>query len=133
MSTQITHPCPERKPRECIDHVHIRSTSEDVPIENAQLIGRADNCTLQFSDDLTVSRLHCSVTHNDGTFWLRNFSRHGTWLNGTCVDRAEILAGDRVNIGNQELLFLGRSGQLKIYGYTYSEIITDALRTYPSV
>jgi len=48
------------------------------------------------------------------------------------MERGQLTAGDRVQIGDEELFFLGKSGRVRISGKTYSEVLRNALSAYPT-
>jgi len=63
----------------------------------------------------SVSRCHAEIAENDGGFVLRDRgSRHGTFVNGTRVDRHALLPGDRIQFGSLEgpvLVFGGNAAE----------------------
>ena len=65
--------------------------------------------------DLAVSRHHCVLEADDGGFRLRDLdSRHGTFVNGMPVRERELADGDRITLGESQLLllFLDEVGEL---------------------
>jgi transcriptional regulator with GAF, ATPase, and Fis domain len=59
--------------------------------------------------DLAVSRHHCVLEAGDGGFRLRDLdSRHGTFVNGMPVRERELADGDRITLGESQILFLTR-------------------------
>lgn len=60
-----------------------------------------------FLDDVTVSRSHARVRGDDGRFVVEDLgSLNGTYLNGTLIDRAELVNRDELRIGKFKLVFL---------------------------
>lgn len=60
-----------------------------------------------FLNDVTVSRKHARVTKaGDGVFVEDVGSLNGTYVNGVCVDKAELKSGDAVQIGMFKMVFL---------------------------
>ena len=58
--------------------------------------GKADICI----DDRWVSRVHCEIDLEDQVLVIRDLgSKHGTYVNGRSVRRAELRAGDEVSLG----------------------------------
>jgi len=105
-----------RQSAEEITHVVIGSTRKRIPIADVTTIGRLASCSLHFLTNLTVSRLHCSIYWREATLWLQNHSAHGTMVNGVWTERGQLTAGDRVQIGDEELFFLGKSGRVRVSG-----------------
>jgi Nif-specific regulatory protein len=57
--------------------------------------------------DPALSRRHCVVTFEDGSYRLRDLaSRNGTLVNGTLIKEQALKHGDRIAIGDSLLLFL---------------------------
>jgi len=68
-------------------------------------LGRGVNVDLTVHDKL-ASRLHCSVEFRDGIWHIHDMnSRNGTYLNGEKVKSSEIVAGDRITIGDTDFIF----------------------------
>ncbi len=78
---------------------HYRLTQTDV------LIGRVvSNCICL--SDLKVSRRHCRISFIDGQFFLDDLkSTNGTFLNDVKVSHVKLNQGDRIRIGNTEMIF----------------------------
>ena len=73
-------------------------------------IGRDVNADV-FLNDMTVSREHATIVHRGDTAIIRDSgSLNGTYINGVCVDEAELHNGDEIQIGTFHLSF---SHQLK--------------------
>lgn len=78
----------------------------DVPVGDGDfLIGRVDDCDLVL-DDVLVSRKHARVRATDTGLHLEDLdSRNGVLLNGRPIEgSAELVPGDVINIGAQQLL-----------------------------
>lgn len=71
-------------------------------------IGRANTSDIILTDQ-GVSRLHCVVTRaGDGRYFVEDRgSRNGTIVNGGVVTRAELAAGDRIQLGSEAVLQFG--------------------------
>lgn len=69
------------------------------------VVGRDPNCELPLPT-LTISRRHCRIDCEGERYLLTDLgSTNGTLLNGAPVGRAELHAGDRIRIGDVELVF----------------------------
>jgi pSer/pThr/pTyr-binding forkhead associated (FHA) protein len=69
-------------------------------------IGRHQDSDI-FLDDITVSRNHAEIRRESEGFWLQDVgSLNGTYVNRERVERAELRAGDEVQIGKFKLVFL---------------------------
>jgi pSer/pThr/pTyr-binding forkhead associated (FHA) protein len=73
-------------------------------------IGRAAEADVSFTDDSSLSRLHCALERYPGGWVLRDLgSTNGTLLNGErLVGERRLQHGDEIRIGSHALLF--RSG-----------------------
>lgn len=68
-------------------------------------IGREDSVDIQIRDPF-VSTRHCRVEKRGGQFWVRDLrSRNGTFINGTRVKEGLLQDGDRIRVGEMELIF----------------------------
>lgn len=68
------------------------------------LLGRAPGCDILLSDP-TVSRRHARLRFRDGHWVLQDLrSTNGTSLNETAVVRCQLRPGDRLRVGDQQLL-----------------------------
>jgi len=69
-------------------------------------IGRHPDSDI-FLDDITVSRRHAEISHNEGTFWAHDVgSLNGTYVNRQSIDNAQLASGDELQVGKFRLLFL---------------------------
>lgn len=83
--------------------IDVRLTADDFPV----LIGRSDEAGL-FIGDQWVSRRHCELIANGEHVRILDLgSRHGTFVNGQCVEEAWLESGDELNIGMTTLVFEG--------------------------
>ena len=75
-------------------------------------IGRAQENDI-FLDDVTVSRKHATIKRNEGKFFCEDLgSLNGTYLNGSVVDRGELVDGSELQIGKFRLhFFVGGKGK----------------------
>lgn len=68
-------------------------------------IGRALENDI-FLDDVTVSRKHATISRDAGKFFCEDLgSLNGTYLNGSVVDRGELVDGSELQIGKFRLHF----------------------------
>ncbi len=59
-----------------------------------------------FLDDITVSRKHAELVHTGSHYTLCDTgSLNGTYLNGKCIDKADLDDGDELQIGKFKLAF----------------------------
>lgn len=72
----------------------------EIPLRKPRIvIGRQTDCHVRIPLG-SVSREHCEILVNDGRAVLRDLkSRNGTFVNRKKVEKAELAAGDLVNIG----------------------------------
>jgi pSer/pThr/pTyr-binding forkhead associated (FHA) protein len=60
-----------------------------------------------FLDDITVSRRHVEVSHDQGHFSIRDVgSLNGTYVNRERIDETTLAPGDEVQIGKFKLVYL---------------------------
>lgn len=80
--------------------------SRSVPLDKAPFtIGRSSESQLQLTD-AHVSRKHAELTRGGSVWRVRDCgSRYGTLLNGNRVDESALAVGDRLRVGQTELLF----------------------------
>ena len=72
-------------------------------------IGRSPDAEI-FLDDVTVSRSHAIVTHDESGVVIEDLgSLNGTYVNRRRVDKATLEDGDEVQIGKYRLTLLSRS------------------------
>lgn len=74
-------------------------------VDRPLTIGRAARCDCVFGDR-SVSRLHASVRHVEGTWFLRDEgSTNGTWVNGRRVaGTVEVRSGDELTLGRTRVV-----------------------------
>ena len=70
------------------------------------LIGRSPECHV-FLDDVTVSRRHAEILHEDDRYVIRDLgSLNGTFVNRRRIESATLSADDEVQIGKYRMTFL---------------------------
>jgi hypothetical protein len=74
------------------------------------IIGRAEGCDIGLFGGQGVEKVHARIIQSDGDYLLADASTPGgTFLNGErVVEPARLKAGDRIRLGNCELLFQER-------------------------
>jgi Protein of unknown function (DUF3662)/FHA domain len=73
--------------------------------ERRAVLGRSKECDVQVPD-ANVSRRHAELREEGGSWWLVDLdSTNGTELNGKRVQRAKLADGDRIGLGDLELVF----------------------------
>jgi HD-GYP domain-containing protein (c-di-GMP phosphodiesterase class II)/pSer/pThr/pTyr-binding forkhead associated (FHA) protein len=92
-----------------------KSAGRRVPISTwPATIGRDNGCSV-IVDGERVSRMHARIKKRDRTFILEDLdSRNGTYLNGDKAMNAIIQSGDKIIIGDCELMFLTPEAQIDI-------------------
>lgn len=64
-----------------------------------------------FLNDMTVSRSHARFEVGDGGLCVTDLeSLNGTYVNGTCVERAVLSSGDVVQIGTFQMVYYAGTG-----------------------
>ena len=70
-------------------------------------LGRDASCTIQLNDT-EVSRKHDELRFQDNAIGIRDLgSSNGTFVNGKRVDQAELVSGDRLQVGRTLMIFTG--------------------------
>ena len=79
-------------------------SGEVLPLTDGAIkIGRDPSNDICLSD-LALSRAHCTIGTEDGTWRIRDCqSSNGTFVNGRRVETHQLLNGDRLKIGRVEL------------------------------
>ena len=78
--------------------------------ERTAVLGRSKECDVQVPD-ANVSRRHAELHEEGGSWWLVDLdSTNGTELNGKRVQRAKLSDGDRIGLGELELVFAREGG-----------------------
>jgi hypothetical protein len=76
------------------------------PTGDRTRIGRSPDCEI-FLDDVTVSRNHAVVVHEDGHFFVEDQgSLNGTFVNRKRIDRAPLEEGDELQVGKYRMTFI---------------------------
>jgi hypothetical protein len=71
------------------------------------MIGRSSACDFVLPD-MSVSRQHARIVYANGAWFVQDAgSKTGTYLNGVQIGAARLTAGDRLRVGNSEILFVG--------------------------
>ncbi len=85
--------------------LHARAAKREVLMaEFPAPIGRSASANVHL-DDRCVSREHCEIDELGGGLVIRDKgSRHGTFVNGSRVDRTVLFPGDRITIGETRML-----------------------------
>lgn len=77
-------------------------------------LGRDANCIIPI-DDNRVSRHHARIKKRDRLYILEDLqSKNGTWLNGDKVTNSVINSGDKILIGDTEIVFLTPEAQIDL-------------------
>jgi transcriptional regulator with GAF, ATPase, and Fis domain len=77
----------------------------EYPLVGAITLGGDAGSTIRLEDPW-VSAHHCTVTEQDGRFWVTDLESHaGTFVNGIPVKQRELKSGDEIAIGNSLFLF----------------------------
>lgn len=75
-------------------------------------IGRSPHSDL-FLDDVTVSRHHARILHDENEFWVEDLnSLNGTYVNRKRIERHRLSDGDELQIGKFKLAFLEREERI---------------------
>ncbi len=65
-------------------------------------IGRGNTNDLSLTQ-MSVSRQHAEIVKDDSQYWLHDLgSRHGTYLNGTRIEKDKLTNGDRIQLGGPQ-------------------------------
>ena len=76
-----------------------------LPAQGTVVIGRSRDADLRLADPDT-SRRHAKIDCANGRCVLQDLlSTNGTWVNGERIDEHVLRAGDRIEIGSQEIAF----------------------------
>ena len=100
-----TAPTPE--PERAVVTLTVAGRSHDITTPRV-VLGRSRHCDVRISD-LNVSRRHAELRQEGATYWIVDLgSMNGTLLNGRRVERERLRNGDRITLGESEIVF-GRS------------------------
>ena len=76
-----------------------------LPVQFKITIGRSAGNTLIILDS-AVSRRHFEIYTDKHKWYVRDLnSRHGTFVNGFRIETMELEDGDRIRVGNMQLVF----------------------------
>ncbi|HLD90522.1 MAG TPA: FHA domain-containing protein [Patescibacteria group bacterium] len=77
---------------------HVHSIFDGMKIGRSKL-------DVSYADDSGLSHEHCKITVEDGKVFLEDFSSsNGTFINNRKIFKAELIEGDMLRIGNQEMI-----------------------------
>lgn len=72
------------------------------------MLGRDVDCDICLDQNL-VSNEHALIIKSGPACWIEDLnSKHGTFINGREIHRTRLKNGDRITMGNFELVFHGR-------------------------
>ena len=92
----------------CLKVVRGTGPAAEFPLHRTgeNLIGRGVQCCIQIADE-RVSFIHAKIFYSKGIWSLSDCgSDHGTWVNGSRIESWILIPGDRIRIGNVELVFV---------------------------
>jgi len=92
----------------------LRWADQNIAIDAAIVIGRAEDCAIVLDDPL-VSRRHATILDTEAELSVRDLgSRNGVCVNGVRITECQkLVPGDVVRIGNQEMHILGEEEPLR--------------------
>ena len=94
-------------------------------------IGRSDDCDAVIPD-FRVSRLHAKILQEGEQYFIADAdSRHGTFLNGVRVQRAQLKSGDEITLGapGLRLVFLEEEPPSSATNVLLSRLVADSSDT----
>jgi pSer/pThr/pTyr-binding forkhead associated (FHA) protein len=117
--TQVKQPTQQIHERLKASVVIVEGQSEgmEYPITKSHtVIGRDKNADFPVNDSL-VSRQHVCIVYQEGIYILRDLeSTNGTHMDGTSINQANLLHGDKFRIGDTTLQFIfDDTGHDKVY------------------
>jgi pSer/pThr/pTyr-binding forkhead associated (FHA) protein len=90
--------------------VHCRSLETYKICRDNMILGRGEKCDITL-DDETVSRQHARLSVIAGKILIEDLgSRNGTRVNHRIIGRAWLKPGDKIRLGESELLFMSVCG-----------------------
>jgi HD-GYP domain-containing protein (c-di-GMP phosphodiesterase class II) len=92
-----------------------KSSGRRIPINHwPATIGRDNNSVVPVDDD-RVSRYHARIKKRDKLYILEDLqSKNGTYLNGDKISNSTINSGDKILVGDTEIIFLTPETQIDI-------------------
>jgi hypothetical protein len=99
----------EAPPEVVREEVTLTVEGRAYPVTSRRVVlGRSRECDIRVPD-ANVSRRHAELLQEDATYWVVDLgSTNGTEVNGRRVERAKLDDGDRITIGDTDVVF-GRS------------------------
>ena len=85
----------------------VQETGQNIPLEqDIVTVGRKPGNTIVLEDDLEVSRHHCAISPEGGTYIIRDVgSSNGTYLNKERLTKPQALRnGDVIELGNTTII-----------------------------
>jgi pSer/pThr/pTyr-binding forkhead associated (FHA) protein len=93
--------------------------------QKAILIGRGEDCDLQFEDEW-ISRHHCKIWAEGSNIWVEDLtSTNGTFLDGQMIEKQNILPGSKVQVGKIVLTVKVDDPSSKVLSFTPQEPIQE--------
>lgn len=92
----------------CLKVVRGTGPAAEFPLHRTgeNLIGRGSQCCIPIADE-RVSSIHAKILFSEGTWSLIDCgSNDGTWVNGSRIESWILIPGDRIRIGNVELVLV---------------------------
>lgn len=103
----VAEAVPTPEPEREVVTLTVAGRSHDITTPRV-VLGRSRDCDVCISD-LNVSRRHAELRQEGATYWIVDLgSMNGTLLNGRRVERERLRDGDRITLGESEIVF-GRS------------------------
>jgi hypothetical protein len=97
-------PAPPPEPEHEVVTLTVAGRTHEITTPRA-VLGRSRECDVRISD-LNVSRRHAELRREDATYWIVDLgSMNGTAVNGRRVEREQLSDGDRITLGESEVVF----------------------------
>ncbi|MFI0608297.1 MAG: FHA domain-containing protein [Anaerolineae bacterium] len=108
--TILRRPSPKKGQVAWLSALRGPHTGHDWMLAEDNTLGRGstDPCDIVLSDAKVSSGQHARIRlQKDGTYHLADLaSRNGTWVNGQRVERHTLSSGEKIVIGDTELIFM---------------------------